>query len=59
LAASCSQSAIFGQDFDGDVNVTDTVKVLAQHAPEEDHPVDPAEEPSIPVDPLNARQKLV
>jgi hypothetical protein len=48
----------FGQDFDGEVNVTDTVNVLAQHAPEEDHPVDPAEEPHVPAHPLNARQKL-
>jgi hypothetical protein len=48
----------FGQDFDGEVNVAQAVNVLSQHAPEEDHAVDPAKEPRIPVYPLNTHQKL-
>ena len=43
----------FGQDFNGEVNgevnVAQPVNVFAQHAAEEDHAVDSAEEPSIPV----------
>jgi len=48
-----------GQDFDGEVNVTDPVNIRAQHAAEQHHAVHPAEETSVPVYLLNARQKLV